>query len=422
MGEKTMNRQQKNRQGWIARFLGATKKQKPQRQGRSLVFEGLESRQMLSSMPWLPAAVGTIPSGDYSASVGVYSTNLSDAEIAKASNDWQGVNHQVFQQLEELREVSQGVSPDEFRIPKQPVGSPGASDGPILDFGLGGGDNDSLFGKTPDPSDLSGVGGYGSARTDGLPANAPPSGWGSGGIAGLDVNGEAKVVTADDGTVTKTWVTQTKDGSVVTVESVRTRDGSTSLTTNTRYDSGLLVTESRSKNSDGSFGNSLTMRIVGQPSGTGVEHRRGSDGNYTSMLGSVNEDGLMVWSDPRSVHPDSAPRWMRNITDNPGDEGTTESQQALADWAWRQHKLGRHSPGGSGPPITTLVNPGNADYEGAYVDTPSIGAEFTESIAVNPDPNSASSGGSAPSARAWSMMVDELFSRPGPGFKPSPRP
>ena len=149
---------------------------------------------------------------------------------------------------------------------------------------------------------------------------------------------------------------------------------------------------------------------------------RDPNGNFTLEHGIVRDGGPMDWQRVVPRHGYEVPAWMLNISDNPGDDGTTESQQALANWLWGQHKLGRHSPGGSGPRIPTLVNPGNADYEGAYADYPSIGAEFTDSIAVNPDPNAASSGGSAPSARAWSMMVEDLLNGPGPGPDPSPRP
>lgn len=417
-----MNRQLKNRQGRMARFLRATKNRKSQRQGKSLTFEGLESRQMLSSMPWLPAEVSTIPIGEYSANVGDNTANVSVSQIDNALHGLQVGDHAVFQQLEEFREIFQAVPPDDFAIPEQIVGFPGGSK---LDFGLSGGDNDSVFGQFPDPDDLSGVGNYGGSRNDGLPDSVPPSGWGFGGIASYDgTTPTPATVLKEDGVVTKTWswTAVDKNGNNATYERSQSTDGNSRTSVTTRSHDGSFSTESRSKNADGTFDSSLILRSGTHPIGTGSMFHRDSSGNFTSSFGNVGDGGMMDWSHFEPAHRGTAPRWMRDIGGNPGDDGTTESQQALANWLWGQHKLGRHSPGGSGPRITTLVNPGDPDYEGAYADYPSIGAGFTDSIAVNPDPNSASSGGSAPSARAWSMMVDDLFSGPGPGPDPSPRP
>ena len=84
---------------------------------------------MLSSMPWLPAEVITIPSGEYSASVPI-------AEYAQVSNGVKIGDHAGFQQLEKFRDILLGVPAADFAIPEQPVGFPGASEGPILDLGL----------------------------------------------------------------------------------------------------------------------------------------------------------------------------------------------------------------------------------------------------------------------------------------------
>ncbi len=67
------------------------------------------------------------------------------------------------------------------------------------------------------------------------------------------------------------------------------------------------------------------------------------------------------------------------------------------------------------------VNPGDPDYEGAGVGGyPSIGAKFADNFVVNPDPNSMSGGGGAPSARVWSLMLEDLKNGPGPGLNPGP--
>ncbi|MFK5924237.1 MAG: hypothetical protein QM496_18830 [Verrucomicrobiota bacterium] len=66
----------------------------------------------------------------------------------------------------------------------------GDADGLILDFGLGGESDSGGF------SDLEGFGGNGSSRKDGLPEDAPPSGWGF--LGGIASGGGGSVTTNCD--------------------------------------------------------------------------------------------------------------------------------------------------------------------------------------------------------------------------------
>ena len=289
----------------------------------------------------------------------------------------------------------------------------GIADGPMFDFGLGGEDGAGFS----DLEDL--VAGFGGTRDDGLPDNAPPSGFGFGGIASY----EDAVVTkdAETGTVTKTWSWSGADSlghfATTDVRSTSSRNGSTSLFVTTRY-SDSFSQETSTIDADGSAESLLIIRSGNV--GTGSSYRRDSDGNFTESHGFIGSDGLVDWSRAAPTHRDTAPQWMRKLSSNPGDDGTTEGQRALANWLWRQHKLGRHSPGGSGPRTTTLVNPGDPDYEGAYIGYPSIGAGFTYRIAVNPDPNMMSGGRRIPSAKAWRLMQQDLKNGVGPGPSPGP--
>ena len=261
-------------------------------------------------------------------------------------------------------------------------------------------------------------------RNDGLPDDAPPSGFGFGGIASYQ---PATVTENPDGTFTKTeeWTTTDKEGNETTHSRSSTSDGSSFVGQTTVDESGTYRT-TRSKNADGTV---TFIRISTGQDGTGgaESFRRDPDGTLWRTEGPAtrrSDGGYDVdWGDQQNAEGSrNVPQWILDIGGNPGDDGTTASQQALADWLWRQHQLGRHSPGGSGPADTTLVNPGDPDYEGAYVNDSSIAAGFTDSIAVNPDPNDAGNSGADPSARALSAMLQDLVDGPGPGPEPGPRP
>lgn len=167
-----------------------------------LGVEHLEPREMLT------ATIGL--AGDTIEAAG----NVEEA--AKVSNGLQGGDDAVSRQLDAFKEIVQAVSPDGFGLPEQIVEIPGASDGPVLDFGLGNGEGGGLFGNPPDSSDLAGVGGEGDSSNGGLPGDAPPGGFGYGGIASYDGTNPtpATISTDEDGNEVKTtsWTVIDKNG------------------------------------------------------------------------------------------------------------------------------------------------------------------------------------------------------------------
>ncbi len=321
------------------------------------------------------------------------------------------------QQGDRIRDIAFGQAARDLKQIGGAVGFAdliGGADGLILDFGLGGEGDSSGF------AELEGFGGNGASRKDGLPEGAPPSGWGFlGGIAsggGAELPQTATSTTTPDGTVTKTWSTS-GNGWETAYSSVRRRDGSSSTTRTTTDEQGSYRV-TRSKDSDGTL---RETRTALNPDGTGGAETftRDPDGTILYQTGRVerSRDGIpnIAWGGSYPPESRRVPSWMRDIGGNPGDDGTTESQQALANWMWRQHNLGKTTPSG-GLTTTNRVNPGDPDYEGAGAgDYPSIGAKFTGNIAVNPDPNMMSGGGRNPSARAWRLMKQDLINGVNPG-------
>lgn len=293
----------------------------------------------------------------------------------------------------------------------------------IPDLGLGGSGDESGF---ADADELAEFGGSGGSRKDGLPDDAPPSGWGAwGGIAGTD----ATVNITSDGTETKTWDT-TDDNGVVTHHYSSSSPNGDTFNSETWESGGYTNRVTRSQSSDGTA-RSESRSVDSNGEGGARSFIRDADGNINHMGGRVSGgtvewgSSTRVWDSVGPVYQEGRvangvqpPPWMRDFGGNPGDEGTTESQRALANWMWRKHNLGKTTPGG-GPKMTTYVNPGSPDYEGAGLGGyPSIGAAFAGNFAVNPDPTSMSSGGGTPSARAWRLMQQDLKNGATPGPMP----
>ncbi len=292
----------------------------------------------------------------------------------------------------------------------------GATDGPKLDFGLGGEGESSGF---ADPEELAGSGG-GSSRSDGLPKDAPPSGWGAWG--GLANNGSVDVSTDENGVETKTVIwfeSNADDGTTTAYNRSSSTNGDNFASETILYPDGAQRRSARSEGGDGV--NSQSIQVVDAEGNGFVDtYTRQTDGNVFMVRQPVNNREIGTAGDGFRVTGSHVPLWLqtRDTRGNPGNDGTTESQKQLADWMWRQHNLGKTTPGG-GPKMTTYVNPGDPDYEGAGVGSyPSIGARFSKSIAVNPDPTMMSGGNRLPSARVWRLMQEELKEGATPGINP----
>jgi len=360
-------------------------------------------------MSSLPSLINNTPGEDVS-------DNYPTAEVAEASEFGQGSDlatrlprqldqlphAEVFQQLEELREILQGLHDGVFVFPEQLVDLPNTSGDPRLDFGLGGGNDNGLFANVHDSSNLSGLSEDGGSSTDGLPDNAPPSGFGAGGIA--STNG----MTAFQYTLLRfpnnSWQREHRRGDGGYDSYAGGRDDNGSGVARTSFDAeggGAQNTVILERNNDGSSREVFTDHATGDS----VTVSTDADGNTHKEVS---------YTDENETH------WEVDSYDDvkKSQDPDGPSNSALADWAWRQHKLGRHAPQGSDPPITSLVNPGDPDYEGAYAGNPSISARFTDSIAINPDPTSPSNSGSTPNAQEWRRMSEEILNGQGPGPRP----
>jgi hypothetical protein len=150
---------------------------------------------------------------------------------------------------------------------------------------------------------------------------------------------------------------------------------------------GTIVEERTSRRDDGSR---VTQTDVFYPDGTSSQrvNRTYPDGSSREVEVTYDGEGNPVDGHERARLPPA------EGTDNPGPDEPTESQKELGRWLFGQHNVGKHAPAGSGPRETTLVNPGDPDYEGAGLGKgPRLNPG--ESIVVNPSTESAS-----PTARA----------------------
>lgn len=272
---------------------------------------------------------------------------------------------------------------------------------PFVD--LLGGLGESLF---PDASTAPDLGGE---RQDGLPDDAPPSGWGFGGLAfqdgvirgpvGTPVGRPLRPTRASQDISSLTvWIgssfvrmeSWTEHGDVHSVWELTTSEG--------------LVWIKYNKNG-------RTVAIIEGPAwesrpGDPVVDRKPGAGDKPTDGGK----------------PDAGdkPKKPSGKATNPGDD-LTEAQRAWAEWLWRQHQLGRHNPD-SGPIIPNRVNPGDPEYDGRAPIGPSIWDVLAEdALVVNPDPTDTTGADRIPSERAWNIMQDVLLGN-ARGVTPGGRP
>lgn len=222
------------------------------------------------------------------------------------------------------------------------------------------GTGDGLFGR------LGGVFGMPDATTPTAPlGNAGPSE--SGGRSGPPLPGLADAMAGADGLHK---VRAPKDG---------VSDG---RVTRTELRDGTIVEDRTSRREDGTR---VRQTDVFYPDGTSSQRivTTNADGSPVSERATTYDaEGNQVESHA-TLPRDSG-------TGNPGDE-PTESQKELGRWLFGQHNVGKHAPLGSGPRSTTLVNPGDPDYEGAGLGKgPRI--DPGEGIVVNPSLENAAPG------------------------------
>lgn len=270
---------------------------------------------------------------------------------------------------------------------------------------------DSPFG---DPSEFGSDGGE---RRDGLPDDAPPSGFPSSnrGFAG-------NVWKDPDGTVHKVVVDQHADGGGYT-RNHSTYNESTGVSTEDNVyhrhaaSPGGSVNSSQRRETDEN-GSRLTTRFRTRDGLRIYEANWDTEGRLvrTRIVESDNSGGVLMdqlWA------PETG--WQDGPTINPNPDEPAPHQQELADWLWRQHKLGKHTPPGAGPRSPNRVNPGDPEGSGAtFITVPSIWTYVDPgSLAGNPDPNAPIGSERPPSREVWALMVADLRRRAlGPGGHP----
>ncbi|MDJ0973056.1 MAG: hypothetical protein QNJ98_01175 [Planctomycetota bacterium] len=266
--------------------------------------------------------------------------------------------------------------------------------------------DDSIF---PDPLTFDGFGD--GERKDGLPAGAPPSGWGTGGLTSSNAT---VTKDAETGTVTKTWSWTTTDRDGAETRHTRRESdgpaGRTSSHTTTHSQGGIEVTERRAKRPNGTLVHEEWVSVPHAGTGSYRSWSRSPDGTVL-YLGApivdhvVQSEGFHARTPRNGPFGEAPPLWLQ---DNPGDDGTVWWQQALADWVWRQHRLGRHSPRGTdGRPVHS--NPEDPDYDGGLPTGPTVWDYVASGdLVVNPDPTNPTLASHPPSGRAAEILRDIL--------------